>query len=545
MKNLFLLASFITGTIAVNAQKKSFDIVSFIPPQGWNNDIKDDYVSYSRIDGSSWSQIAVYKSRQSSGSIKDDAQKDWEDLVLKGHTIEQEETTESKTAEGWQVMSRSGIWQYNGTNVATLLTTYSNEKICISVLWNGTAQPYMNNLKDFIASIDLDANTIQAQQQNSSTQSAGNNTVNNATKTASAVVGLWTDYILETTGYNINGMPQYTAGYLRKEYSFYPDGTYLFRNQQWLTKTKDILFIYETGTYEILGNQLTITPKNGEGGFWQKTASTKEWGKLVNASEYKLEKITYSFKIENDSSYGNKIILTSSKPTQRDGGKFNAPNEPFEFRYNFRNLESSIDNPPGFKTGFENKSLTAVAQIQTNNPIAGNTINSPIAGKIWEGSSTEKFLNEGSTNYNTGGFTTTQYKFNTDGTYRFVYVSASHFTDTKTLGYETGTYTIISNQLIINPTQGQNEEWTKNGKTSNGNSDVANRTINDSWNKKLKTTSRKLENYTYTFSIEKNGDKTALILQRNGSTERDGDGNSSFLNETSLERSVKLPGNIK
>ena len=356
MKKLFFLASLVTGAMAVNAQKESFDIVSYIPPQGWNKDSKEDYVSYSRIDGASWSQIAVYKSRQSSGSIEDDAQKDWEDIVLKSHTVEQEDKTQPQSAEGWQVMSRGGVWQYNGANVATLLTTYSNGNVCVSVLWNGTAKPYMQNLKDFIANIDLEASTVLADQnvmnnseQNNNTQTADNNTTTNATETASSVVGLWTDYILETTGYYINGMPQYTAGYLRKEYAFYPDGTYIFRNKQWLTKTKDILFIYETGTYTVTGNQLTITPKNGKSGFWQKTASSKEWGKQLKTANHKPEKITYTFTLEKDPTYGTKIILTSSKPTERDGGKFNAPNDPFEFRYSLRENGSSIDNPPGFE----------------------------------------------------------------------------------------------------------------------------------------------------------------------------------------------------
>ena len=214
----------------------------------------------------------------------------------------------------------------------------------------------MQNLKDFIANIDLDASTVLADQnvmnnseQNNNKQTADNNTTTNATETASSVVGLWTDYILETTGYYINGMPQYTAGYLRKEYAFYPDGTYIFRNKQWLTKTKDILFIYETGTYTVTGNQLTITPKNGKSGFWQKTASSKEWGKQLKTANHKPEKITYTFTLEKDPTYGTKIILTSSKPTERDGGKFNAPNDPFEFRYSLRENGSSIDNPPGFE----------------------------------------------------------------------------------------------------------------------------------------------------------------------------------------------------
>ncbi len=173
---------------------------------------------------------------------------------------------------------------------------------------------------------------------------AGTSGTNNA-----SIAGLWTSYVLETNGYSINGTPQYTAGYLRREYNFYADGTYLFRNKQWLVKAPNIVFQYETGTYTVNGNQLTLIPNKGKGGFWKKTNSTKEWGSLIKSSDYSLEKTTYTFQIIIDNTYGNSIVLKTSKPTQRDGGHFNAANEPFEFRYSFRKLESSIDNPPGWK----------------------------------------------------------------------------------------------------------------------------------------------------------------------------------------------------
>ncbi|WP_421943143.1 hypothetical protein [Pedobacter sp.] len=157
---------------------------------------------------------------------------------------------------------------------------------------------------------------------------------------------MWTDYSLESAGSYINGTPKYTAGYLRKEYVFNKDNTYIFRNKQWITKTKDILYINETGTYTINGNQITINPKNGKGEFWEKTASSKDWGKYIKAFDYKLENVTYTFKIIYDPNYSNSIVLSSAKPTQRDGGKFNAPNEPLAFHYSFRKLDSLIDYPP-------------------------------------------------------------------------------------------------------------------------------------------------------------------------------------------------------
>ncbi|HRF24487.1 MAG TPA: hypothetical protein PLR98_10005, partial [Chitinophagaceae bacterium] len=336
----------------------------------------------------------------------------------------------------------------------------------------------------------------------------------------------------------VGGMPQYTAGYLRKEYQFNANGTYTFRNKQWLTKAADITFLYETGSYTVNGNQLTIIPANGKGGFWAKTNSSKEWGKLKKYTDYKLEKTTYTFEIINDPTYGNGIILKPGKPTNRDGGKFNAPNDPYEFRYSFRNKESLIDNPPGFK-------LSEAANVSEKNTLS-NSANSILAGKIFESTSPEK-SGSGNMQYKTGGYWTWQYQFYNDGTYRFVYVAASHFNETKLLQYETGTYTVQGNQVIISPGKGANEEWSKIGKTSNGNSDVNNRAINDTWNKKLKISNRNLEKITYPFSIEywESNKANVLALQHANDTVRDGspanNNNSYYFEITSGKSDLSLP----
>ncbi|MBK7653469.1 MAG: lipocalin family protein [Flammeovirgaceae bacterium] len=86
-----------------------------------------------------------------------------------------------------------------------------------------------------------------------------------------------------------------------------------------------------------------------------------------------------------------------------------------------------------------------------------------------------------------GGFFKYQYKFNSDGTYRFVYVGASAYTDTNQLQYETGTYSITNNQLTITPANGANEEWSVVGgpiKLS-GMGDVQIRNIKEHWGQRL------------------------------------------------------------
>jgi len=165
---------------------------------------------------------------------------------------------------------------------------------------------------------------------------------------------LWIDYNpgLASNPYNSNyaGARNSTGGYRNKEYQFFPDGTYLYRKKYWVTTMKEILYAYEKGSYSVNGNQLTLTAQKGKSEWWSKEGTqTNKWGKFIKSAEYKLEKTTYSFQIIHDETYGNGIVLKATAPTQRDGGVLNNAGEPYEFRYSFRDIESAIDNPPGFK----------------------------------------------------------------------------------------------------------------------------------------------------------------------------------------------------
>lgn len=353
MKKIFPFLLCVFCVISVYAQKQTFDVVSYKVPKGWQQKQNEGSVQLLATDKKSGGYIMaiITNASASTATAIENFKSKWKAAIADQIQLDGEPTIQPSSNEnGWDIETGNAGYTDNGSkgNVALLSATGGGQTVSVVIMYN--TNQYEKDLSSFLNSLEL---SEVKQNENENANSSSASTKNEG---KSAIVGLWTDYVLETTGYNINGMPQYTAGYLRKEYAFYPDGTYLFRNKQWLTKTKDILFIYESGTYSVNGNRITIIPKRGKGEFWSKTSSTKEWGKLVKASEYKLEIVTYSFKIENDPDYKiTRLILSPGKLTQRDGGKFNAPSDPYEFRYSMRELESLIDNPPGLKTGFENK----------------------------------------------------------------------------------------------------------------------------------------------------------------------------------------------
>lgn len=342
MKTTILFLLIILSTGFTFAQKETFDLVSYTPVKGWKKEQTDKSISFSNIEQqkNTFCVISIYKSLEGGADSKNNFDNSWQKIVQEPLGAGNPKMEAPGNENGWNLQTGSAKFSKDGLEGIAILVTASSGNKMMNLLVLLNSDKYMPQVNGFISSIEL-------KQTDKSVNDGVSQTF--ASKSNSSVTGLWTNYILETTGYSINGMPQYTAGYLRKEYNFYPDGTYLFRNKQWLTKANNIVFIYEKGTYSVNGNQITITPKNGKSGFWTKTSSSKEWGKLVKYSDYKLEKTTYNFEIIEDPTYGNSIVLKPGKPTLRDGGQFNAANDPYEFRYSYRTLETSIDNPPGFR----------------------------------------------------------------------------------------------------------------------------------------------------------------------------------------------------
>ncbi len=326
------------------AQKQTFDVVSYTAPKNWTEQKGEDNISYSKIDGSSWAQIAIYQHRNSEGDIQTDFDKEWNELVAANKTISSPEKTEPQTAEGWTVMSGSGVWQYNGANVATMLTVYSNNSVCISVLCNATAKPYLKDYQTLIGSLDLDASKA------TETSSTENNSASANTNGVS-LTGLWIQYRGEDAGY-ANGFRMTTGGYFRKEYLLKEDGTYIFRMKNWSAHQDNIYFVYETGTYTVNGSQLTISPKQGKAGWWKKYGNiTDKWGSYLKAdNDYKPEKTTYPFYTQHPENRNDMLlILTNPNATKRDGTIDINDGTTKKWVYGWGGTKSLIDNPPGFK----------------------------------------------------------------------------------------------------------------------------------------------------------------------------------------------------
>ncbi|MFV0606655.1 MAG: hypothetical protein ACK5NK_12515 [Niabella sp.] len=344
MKLFFLQTIMLLFATVLLAQKQNFEVVSYAVPKGWQKTQNEGGLQLSATDKKTGAYIIalITKATGSNENASTNFNTDWARLVNASVQVTGEPIMETPMQEnGWEVISGAANYTDEGsTGMATLLTATGGGQT-VSVLLMTNAKKYQDELLAFVNSLEL-AKAPSAVTGNGN--SSGNKNV--------SMVGMWVFYNTESSG-NYNGFPQLTGGYMRREYVFYNDGTYLFRAKDWLVYVKEILFVYETGTYSINGNQITLTPKNGKGAWWSKATDgkTSGWGKLVRTSaDYKMEKASYTFEFLHTSGANESVLLlNASKPTVREGKTGNNSTAQ-QYRYTSRDIKKSlIDNPPGWK----------------------------------------------------------------------------------------------------------------------------------------------------------------------------------------------------
>ncbi len=134
-------------------------------------------------------------------------------------------------------------------------------------------------------------------------------TVNNT-----GIVGSWGVATTMASAYMMN----VSEGSITTQYTFNNNGTYSFYIKTFQYQLDKLLLTRETGTYQTNGNSLTVTPQKSVVEAWSRKDGTDNWGRLLSTSKADLEKVSYTFSIENFG-LGNVLILKAGKPTKRDG----------------------------------------------------------------------------------------------------------------------------------------------------------------------------------------------------------------------------------
>lgn len=495
MKPIASIIVLLMATSLFAQQKETFDLVTYSPPNGWKKEVTENTISYTNINKSSWCRIGIIKSTISKGSIEQDFESEWEELIVKNYKpTGARQLNEVQEDDGWSVKDGGTPFTFNNTEAMALLTTMSGFDRCVSIVATTNSQDYLKDIQAFIASVDLIKPEIIPTETPTETPN-GNNDIN-------SIIGTWGKTGSVNPSYN-DAYATSIAGYSTDQYTFYSNGTYYFVSKTFGMSFAKILLVKENGTYQISENNITITPQQSVLETWSKKdsidnlgrpAGGDKWGKLLSSQKRTVERVTYQFTKHYFSGIQLwNLVLQAEKTTQRDGPHSN--NNTFSNAWYYSPISSSnpvIELPYG-------------EQIKTN-------ANSSIIG-TWGVSLVVPYR---SGTEGTAGSTIKQYTFNFNGTYTFYSKTFRYRYENLILIKENGTYQINGNTLTINPQQSVIESWSKKDGT-------------DMWGNLLSTQDRTLEKITYQFTKDYSSgvQEWNLVLQADKVTQRDGPFSSS------------------
>lgn len=314
MKKIILfcmLSFFVTAMLPAKlfAQKETYDLVTYSPPQGWSKEVKDNLILYTIVDkkNSSWCQVGIIKSTTSKGDIEKDFESEWQELVVKNYkSTEKPEVNEVQETEGWKIKAGSGKFMFNNASAVAMLTTASGYNRCVSIVVVTNSQGYITDVETLLSSIDLVKPQTNLQQQ---TNNDGN----------SSILGTWgkNGGVHQTYG---DAVSYGNAGYSKDQYTFNSNGTYSFVSKTFRSSYDKIILVKETGSYQISGDDITINPQKSVIEAWSKKDGTDKWGQLISSESRPLEKVTYQFTKHYFSGIQEwNFVLRSNKVTERDG----------------------------------------------------------------------------------------------------------------------------------------------------------------------------------------------------------------------------------
>jgi hypothetical protein len=329
LKKIFIFYSILLLNMSGYAQKQRFDVVSYNFPNGWQQEQNEGAIQLSVTDSKTgaYAIALITKATASNASAAENFTTDWNKLVKASVQVNDAPAMQDpSTANGWDIVSGSA----NYTNDVqkgwvTLLTATGGGKMVSVVLMTNTDK-YQNELLALINSLTL-AKVAPA------TADKNSPATNQANKSIAGKI--WEAQSLEKYGTAYGGMSGFhTGGFWKYQYKFNADGTYQFvYNAASGIATKPVNVLqYETGTYTVNGNQLTITPLKGANEEWSVGKINNGMSaehirdvlekkiKRLKTTARKLEKIAYPFTIEYwQGNNANALCLKHTQNTLREG----------------------------------------------------------------------------------------------------------------------------------------------------------------------------------------------------------------------------------
>jgi hypothetical protein len=295
----------------IQAQSEIFDLVSYMPIKNWKKEITENLLSFTISDEkkNTWCQIGILKSTASKGSIEQDFESDWQELIVKMYKpTDSPVLNEVQSFENGK--SKAGVvkFTFNKEDALAMLITLTSNNLCASIVATTNSEEYLEAIAQFVESVKL-------LKPDSISKSVPNAKVSN-----SAIIGTWRrGQGISTTGGSY-GRWKYTA----YQYTFNNDATYTYVIKTYVEDDKETLLTRESGVYTVNGQSFTLNPKTNVIEAWSKKNGGDNYNQLLSSQKKALEKTTYQFTIHYFAELKESgLVLISNLETVRDG-KFNA-----------------------------------------------------------------------------------------------------------------------------------------------------------------------------------------------------------------------------
>ena len=317
MKNLvcsiICLFSFSIGAFAQATE--TFDVATFKSPKGWQKQAGESSIQFSTSSNADYCLITLFKSIPGVGDSKEDFDAAWDTIVKETVSVSTAPEMAAPSVEnGWEIQTGYSPFEKDGAKGVAMLVTASGFGRMVNALILTNTQSYETAIGAFLESIKLKKLETVVKPR----AEAGSD--------VSAIVGAWGMTTSDQSSFAVNNGIQ---GYIKREYNFNQDGTYLFMVKTFSYVSTQLLFTKETGTFKLNGNSLTVTPQKGSIQAWTKgtviggdgkVSQTDNWGKLVKTQPTKLETVTYQISKEYFSGIDEwQLIMRAATPTQREG----------------------------------------------------------------------------------------------------------------------------------------------------------------------------------------------------------------------------------
>jgi hypothetical protein len=139
------------------AQQETFDVLSFTAPAGWRREVKENVIIFSTVDQTTraWSQIAVYRSTASKGTVARDVESEWQELVVKPLQAGPPRVADGPPLGGWKMKSAVGTFSFKGNEGSAMLFTFSSGTRAASVMSTSNGRQFAAETSQFMGTLSL------------------------------------------------------------------------------------------------------------------------------------------------------------------------------------------------------------------------------------------------------------------------------------------------------------------------------------------------------------------------------------------------------